>query len=323
MGLFDFFKVDQNHRSDILMKRETLYCALTIKVAAADGKISAEELNCLKNRWQELGFTTDEMQSIHFSAGKMEAEDLTNIAKKLSYDERKDLIDFLTIVANADGKIDKDEVSFILKIITYIGLPWESYGLDYVTKLINTTDLTEEDIVNSLKNDNSNPVVELATNFEKNIEPVKNLYEIVKSQSEEMDSHILKNNININDADALENLNKFFADLSREQSLADIDNLVKILPPEECLENIYKIIDGYHLICKELRKFIEGSQKLYNQGKIPGVSRFLLLDYNAAISLQMASVTLLVIISNDPKYSHLSSKIPIEKIGFYLNRPMA
>ena len=111
--------------------------------------------------------------------------------------------------------------------------------------------------------------------------------------------------------------------LLEKEKEEDIDNLVKILPPEECLENIYKIIDGYHLICKELRKFIEGSQKLYNQGKIPGVSRFLLLDYNAAISLQMASVTLLVIISNDPKYAHLSSKIPIEKIGFYLNRPMA
>ena len=166
-------------------------------------------------------------------------------------------------------------------------------------------------------------IIELIRKFDENIKSVKNLYNKVKIQSKEINDYVLKNNININDTNAVENLKKTFAESSRNRKLNDIDKLIKRISPQECLDSIYISIDGYHLICKELSKLIEKSKKLYNQGKIKGVQSFLPLDYFAAISLQMAYVTTLIIINNNPKYAQFNLKIPIERISVYMNRPLS
>ena len=98
-----------------------------------------------------------------------------------------------------------------------------------------------------------------------------------------------------------------------------IEALEKFDKKELNVDVLHYSIEGFCLICQELRKIIETQKKLFNQGKLPGTNFDLLSDYWSAKSLHGGYVQALIILSNDPKYDNYKSKVSIKKLGVYIN----
>jgi len=140
-----------------------------------------------------------------------------------------------------------------------------------------------------------------------NIHQIKSKYDVVTSMSEIIKSYYLK-------GIEIDKMIEHFGKNIR------INTLDKLRTEELTIDDMYSSIEGFYLICEELRKIIETQQKLLSEGKISETRDALLYNYWSSNSLHLGYVEALILFRNDPKYGNNKSKVDIMKLGEYMNK---
>tara|TARA_B110000003_G_scaffold249537_1_gene261971 strand:+ start:85 stop:1191 length:1107 start_codon:yes stop_codon:yes gene_type:complete len=143
--------------------------------------------------------------------------------------------------------------------------------------------------------------------FQKNIKEVKPEFDAVTSRREIIKSYYLKGL-------EIDNMIEHFGVIIRSETL---DAYRK---EELTIDDICSSIEGFYLICEELRKIIETKQKLFNNGEISESSDALIYNYWSSHSLHLGYVqTLTLLRKEDPKFDVMKWGKYFNEHTFYYN----
>jgi uncharacterized tellurite resistance protein B-like protein len=94
-------------------------CLLVSKVLVADGMMSDDEKQFLKNMMQKLALTEAEQRSVIELENWDDAEPIVNT---LSQEERQELVEMLVDAASADGRLSAHELATVQRVSKALGL---------------------------------------------------------------------------------------------------------------------------------------------------------------------------------------------------------
>ena len=121
MGILS--KLFGNSSKDSEIDKFSLYVALGMSVSAIDGDESQEEANFSSGYLRAKGshFSEDDWNKIILRAESI-GHTLLDKLDKLSKTEKLDLLKYVLGMANADGKIDANELAYITMLAHYSGM---------------------------------------------------------------------------------------------------------------------------------------------------------------------------------------------------------
>ena len=100
------------------MDKRVAHCHLVASVLAADGMMHEEERAFLERAMSEMGLTPEERdQVVHFEG----ADQAEEVMKRVSAEERQQLLDALVEAALIDGKLSPHENELVKQISQKIG----------------------------------------------------------------------------------------------------------------------------------------------------------------------------------------------------------
>ena len=101
------------------MNANVAKCLLVSKVLVADGMMSDEEKQFLKNMMEKLALTEAEQRSVIELENWDAAEP---IVQKLSQDEKQEIVEMLVDAASADGRLSAHELATVQRVSKALGL---------------------------------------------------------------------------------------------------------------------------------------------------------------------------------------------------------
>ena len=101
------------------MNTNVAKCLLVSKVLVADGMMADEEKQFLQNMMQKLALTEAEQRSVIELENWDEAEP---IVKKLSQEEKQEIVELLVDAASADGRLSAPELATVQRVTKALGL---------------------------------------------------------------------------------------------------------------------------------------------------------------------------------------------------------
>ena len=101
------------------MNANVAKCLLVSKVLVADGMMSDEEKQFLKNMMEKLALTEAEQRSVIELENWDAAEP---IVKGLSQDEKQEIVEMLVDAASADGRLSAHELATVQRVSKALGL---------------------------------------------------------------------------------------------------------------------------------------------------------------------------------------------------------
>lgn len=101
------------------MNANVAKCLLVSKVLVADGMMSDEEKQFLKNMMEKLALTEAEQRSVIELENWDAAEPLV---KGLSQDEKQEIVEMLVDAASADGRLSAHELATVQRVSKALGL---------------------------------------------------------------------------------------------------------------------------------------------------------------------------------------------------------
>ena len=101
------------------MNANVAKCLLVSKVLVADGMMSDEEKQFLKQMMDKLALTEAEQRSVIELENWDAAEP---IVQKLSQDEKQEIVEMLVDAASADGRLSAHELATVQRVSKALGL---------------------------------------------------------------------------------------------------------------------------------------------------------------------------------------------------------
>jgi uncharacterized tellurite resistance protein B-like protein len=101
------------------MNANVAKCLLISKVLVADGMMSDEEKQFLKQMMEKLALTEAEQRSVIELENWDDAEPIVNT---LSQEERQELVEMLVDAASADGRLSAHELATVQRVSKALGL---------------------------------------------------------------------------------------------------------------------------------------------------------------------------------------------------------
>jgi tellurite resistance protein len=112
MGLFDRL-IENTKKTD---EKYILFAKAGLVLSKIDNDFSEEENDWIVEYFRSKPEITNERLEKILTKGSENLEELTSLSKLETLDDKKEFINFLINVAEADGKIDEAEFKFLMEI---------------------------------------------------------------------------------------------------------------------------------------------------------------------------------------------------------------